>query len=99
MCAYIVIIIILIELNLCTTWHIFAEASESFVPLGTYSQRPQKVFHDLTYNRRGLRKLCTIWHIFTGSPNIMRETCESFATNGTAYFRALPRTYTSCIVG
>ena len=51
--------------------------------------------HYLAHTRRGLRKLCTSWDIIRklwplvtyslGSSNILREACETFATDGTTY--------------
>ena len=41
--------------KLWTSWHIFAEAPQSCVPLGTYSQRPSKVMHHLAHIHWALR--------------------------------------------
>ena len=59
---------------LCTTWHIFAEDSESGEPLGTLFAETSENYAPLgTYSLR--------------SPNILREACETFATDGTACVR------------
>ena len=88
---------------LCTSWHTFAEASESCPQLDTCSQRHPNVLYHLVHLRRDLKKLCTTRHTFAeasksyaplgtyllGSPNLLGETCETFTTDGTAYERLL----------
>ena len=84
-------------------WQTFSGASGSCAPLGTYSRRPQKlcttwhifaeasVVHHL---EPGVMHHLAHIHWSLLSPNILREACETFPTDGTCHILAQLRLVT-----